>query len=391
VPAYRRITLAVGLAMFVDATLYLAVLPLLPRYAERFQLGTLGVALILTAYPAPTPVVALSCIRLAPRFGARRIAIASAALMTAATVLFALAPDARTVIAARFLQGVASGTAWTASMAWVTHNAPPDRRGRESGIVMGLLAAGSVVGPGVGALAAWLGYAPAFLLVAGISALTLAAAILAPAGHAVEREVSVLAAVRASARQPLARAALAMALIDPLAFGAIDLLVPLDLSHRGASTLQISAALTIGAALGAVAGPLGGRLVDRIGAPRVGLLGGCLVALTPLPLALGPPVGAELAFLVALSPIFSVAASAMYPLASQGADAARVAHVVVTALLGSCWAIGFTVAPLAAGALADAAGQPAAFVLSSALCVSLLPMVFAATPRGRAARALSRR
>ena len=32
-------------------------------------------------------------------------------------------------------------------MAWVTHNAPPDQRGRESGIVMGMLSAGSIAGP----------------------------------------------------------------------------------------------------------------------------------------------------------------------------------------------------------------------------------------------------
>ena len=37
---YRRITLAVGVSMFVDASLYLAVLPLLPRYADQFHLDT---------------------------------------------------------------------------------------------------------------------------------------------------------------------------------------------------------------------------------------------------------------------------------------------------------------------------------------------------------------
>src|SRR5262249_10878921 len=156
--------------------------------------------------------------------------------------------------------------------------------------------------------------------------------------------------------QPLARAALAMALIDPLAFAAIDLLVPLDLADRGASTLQISAALAAGAALGAVAGPVGGRLVDRVGAARVGLIGGLLIAAAPLPLAPGLPVNAELAFLTLLSPLFAAAGAALYPLASMGADAARIAHVVVNAFLGACWAIAFTVAPLAAGAVADVAG-----------------------------------
>ena len=55
-------------------------------------------------------------------------------------------------------------------MAWVTHNAPPNQRGRESGIVMGLLSAGSIAGPLVGAFASWAGTAPAFLCVAVLSA-----------------------------------------------------------------------------------------------------------------------------------------------------------------------------------------------------------------------------
>ena len=63
VEPYRRITFAVGLAMFVDSALYLAILPLLPHYAHEFGLGTLGVALVLSAYPAATPFVSLGQMR----------------------------------------------------------------------------------------------------------------------------------------------------------------------------------------------------------------------------------------------------------------------------------------------------------------------------------------
>ena len=160
VPGYRRITVAVGLAMFIDASLYLAVLPLLPHYAHEFGFGTLGAALLIAAYPASVPVVSLGSMVLVPRVGARTTALWSAVLMTAATIGFAFAPGAWALILARFLQGAASGTVWTASMAWVTDNAPPDHRGRESGIVMGMLSAGSIAGPFVGALAAWVGTRP---------------------------------------------------------------------------------------------------------------------------------------------------------------------------------------------------------------------------------------
>ena len=372
---YRRITLAVGLAMFVDSSLYLAILPLLPHYAHEFGLGTLGVALVLSAYPAATPIVSLACIPLVPRFGARRIALASGVVMTLATIAFALAPNVEVLVGARFLQGIASGTVWTSSMAWVTHNAPPDRRGRESGIVMGMLSAGAIAGPGIGALAAWAGSAPAFLIVAVVSLVGVGVTMAAPVGMPVDRERDLLSAARSVLRQPFARAAMLVAVLDTVAFGAIDLLVPLSLDDLGVTTAAIAAAFTIGAVLGMFAGPVGGRLVDRIGAHRVAPKAAFLIALSPLPLAFGLPGWAQLGVLVVIGPFFAVAAAAMYPLGSAGADSAGVEHIVVSGLMGTSWATGFTTAPLVAGAVAGLAGRGAAFAFASLLCVPVLALI----------------
>ncbi|HEY1480706.1 MAG TPA: MFS transporter [Gaiellales bacterium] len=372
---YRRITLGVGLAMFVDAALYLAVLPLLPHYADRFHLSTPGVAIVLAAYPAASPLIALACIPLAPRIGGRRIALASGVVMTAATIVFAFAPNAPTLVAARFLQGIASGTVWTSSMAWVTHNAPPDRRGRESGIVMGMLSAGSIAGPLVGAFAAFAGTVPAFLGVAAVSAVSLLATALAPPGLAMAAGPRLRASLAAAIRQPFARAALALSLVDTVAFATIDLLVPLDLGHLGASTLAIALAITSGAILGALVGPIGGRIVDRVGAGIVGLATGAAIAAFPIALAFGLPRPGLLAVLVIAGPVFTVAASSMYPLASAGADAAGVPHVAVNGMLGACWAIGFATAPVLASIVAAESSQAVAFVGSTLLCVPLLVLI----------------
>ena len=377
VEPYRRITLAVGLAMFVDSSLYLAILPLLPHYAHEFGLGTLGVAIVLSAYPAATPLVSLACIPLVPRIGARRIALASGVVMTLATIAFALAPNAEVLVGARFLQGIASGTVWTSSMAWVTHNAPPDRRGRESGIVMGMLSAGSIAGPGIGALAAWAGSAPAFLIVAVVSLVGVGVTMAAPAGTPVDRERDLLLAARSVLRQPFARAAMLVAVLDTVAFGAIDLLVPLSLDDLGVTTAAIAAAFTIGAVLGMCAGPVGGRLVDRIGAHRVAPKAAFLIALSPLPLAFALPGWAQLGMLVVIGPFFAVAAAAMYPLGSAGADAAGVEHIVVSGLMGTSWATGFTIAPLVAGAVAGSLGRGTAFAVASILCFPLLALIVA--------------
>jgi MFS transporter, DHA1 family, solute carrier family 18 (vesicular amine transporter), member 1/2 len=369
VAPHRRITLAVGVAMFVDASLYLAVLPLLPRYADQFNLDTFQTGVVLAAYPASVPFVSLGCIVLVPRIGARRITLWSAVLMTVATVIFAWSPNAAVLILARFVQGFASGSIWTASMSWVTDNAPPDRRGRESGIVMGMLSAGSVAGPGIGALAATAGSAVAFGLVAVVSAFGVLLTSLAPRGRAVGAQSHLFASLRRGARQPATIAALAMSVIDLTAFGAVDVLVPLHLGRSGTSVEAIAFAFALGAVLGAAIGPPAGRLVDRIGPARVGLVVAFLVMLNPFVLAFEPSDTVQLALLVIAGPVFAAVGASMFPLSSQGADAAGVSHVTVMGLMGVVWAAGFAVVPLLIGAVAQATSATAAFALAALLCL----------------------
>jgi MFS family permease len=371
----RRITLAVGLLMFVDAALYLAVIPLLPRYVERFDLSTFGAGVVVAAYPISVPLVSLGCIVLVPRLGARRITLFSAGLMSVATVIFAWAPNATVLIAARLVQGLASGSIWTGSMAWVTDNAPPDRRGRESGIVMGMLSAGSIAGPAVGAIAAWAGQGFAFGLVAAVSLVGVLLAALAPAGRPAEATARLRPALASALRRPATRAALSMTLIDLLAFGAVDLLVPLHLGRSGTSVGTIAAALGAGAVLGAITGPFAGRAVDRLGPQQVALVASPCIAVIPVILALEPTTAVQLAILVVGGPLFAIVGSAIFPLSSAGADAAGVAHVVATGLMGVVWAGGFTVVPLLVGALAQGTSATVAYLTMTALSVPVLALL----------------
>jgi len=361
--------------MFVDASLYLAVIPLLPHYVERFGLSTLGAGVVVAAYPVTVPLVSLGCIVLVPRVGAKRITLVSAALMSVATVIFAWAPNATVLVSARLVQGLASGSIWTGSMAWVTDNAPPGRRGRESGIVMGMLSAGSVAGPAVGALAAWAGQALAFGLVAGVSLLGVVLTALAPSGRLDGTPIQLGPALAAAIRQSAMRAALALTLIDLLTFGAVDVLVPLHLGAGGTSVGVIAAALGAGAALGAVTGPIAGRMVDRIGAQQVGLVTAACIVVIPVVLALRPPTSVQLAILVIGGPLFALVGSAIFPLSSSGADAAGVAHVAATGLMGVVWAGGFTVVPVLAGAIAQSASTTVAYLIMVALSVPVLAIL----------------
>jgi len=380
VDASRRITLAVGLSMFVDASLYLSVIPLLPDYAERFELSTLQAGLVIAAYPVSVPIVSLGCIALVPRLGAKRITLVSAALMATSTVIFAWAPNVFVLLLARFVQGFASGSIWTASMAWVTDNAPAGRRGRESGIVMGMLSAGSVAGPAVGALASWAGHGPAFGLVAVVSLVGLVLTASAPAGRDVAQQAAIRAALVRVARQPATRAALALSTADVLVFGTVDVLVPLRLGDQGTEVAVIAAALAAGAMLGAVTGPLAGRAVDRYGPSVVGSSAQAVMLLIPVALVFDPPSAVQLATLVIGGPLFATIGASIFPLSSMGADAAGVSHVTATGLMGAVWASGFTVVPVLSGAVAEAASATTAYVVVLLLCVPPLVVVVRSRP-----------
>ena len=368
----RRIVAAVGLTMFIDAALYLAIVPLLPYYSDRFELSKLGAAVILASYPIAVPVTSIAAGALAPRIGGRTIAIAGAILMTAATIAFAFAPNEYILALARFVQGAASGITWVGSMAWLTVNTPTEIRGRATGIVMGMLSLGAIAGPGVGTLADLTSTELAFLLVAALSGLSVILTLIAPAGIQVASETGLVKAVGRALGNPLVIAALVLTLIDPMTLGAIDLLAPLALDDRGVETWQIGAALTAGAALGAIAGPIIGRMADRFGAIELAVTLGVLLALAPTVFAFDPPTEIVLAGLVLLGPVFAGVATVMYPLASQGADEVGVAHGIVNSLISVGWATAFTLSPLVAGLVADQWGDQVAYAGAALLCVPLL-------------------
>ena len=368
----RRITIAVGLTMLVESTLYQAVVPLLPSYADRFDLSKTGAGIVLAAYPLPTPVIGLLAGFLTPRVGGRRMALTGSVLLTISTLAFALAPNVIVLDLARGLQGCAAGITWAASMAWLSANTPRDRLGREAGIVMGLFSTGAVIGPGVGSFAHATSPLLAFSCLAGAAALTIPLAWRAPAGIKIASEASYLRSLGSVLRHRLVLAAILLSVIDPISLGAIDLLVPRNLHGNGVPTWHIGAALMVGAALGAVTGPLVGQRADRIGPLRVGLVAAVALVALPTVLIFGLSDSAQLVVLVAIAPVFTILSTAMYPLSTRGADARGVSHGVVNGVISVTWATAFAVGSLASGVLADHHGDTVTYAVVAAVCASLL-------------------
>jgi DHA1 family solute carrier family 18 vesicular amine transporter 1/2 len=368
----RRITIAVGLTMLVESTLYQAVVPLLPSYADRFDLSKTGAGIVLAAYPLPTPIIGLLSGFLTPRIGGRRMALAGSVLLTLSTLAFAFAPNAVVLDLARGVQGCAAGITWAASMAWLSANTPRERLSREAGIVMGLFSVGAVIGPGIGSFAHATSPELAFTCLAGAAAVTIGLAWRAPAGVTIPTEHSYLRSVGGVLRNRLVIAAILLSVIDPISLGAIDLLVPRHLHGHGVPTWHIGAALMVGAAFGAVAGPLAGRRADRVGPLRVGLVAATVLVLLPAALIAGLSDPLQLLLLVVLAPAFTILSTAMYPLSTSGADQRGVSHGVVNGVISVTWATAFATGSLLSGVLADRHGDTVTYIVVAGVCASLL-------------------
>ena len=74
----RRLFFAVSTTMFVDSLLYLAIVPLLPWYANRFDLSTFQAAVLLASYPIAFLITTVPAGWLAGRVGPRRVVIRNA-------------------------------------------------------------------------------------------------------------------------------------------------------------------------------------------------------------------------------------------------------------------------------------------------------------------------
>lgn len=131
----------------VDAA---AVTVALPTMAHEFDVGLDALQWVITGYfltiTAALPVSG----QLADIVGRKRILSTGLATFVIASLLVALAPTFPLLVAARVLQGVGASMLMATIMAAVVTTFPPGERGRALGLLTSVVAAGTVVGPGLG-------------------------------------------------------------------------------------------------------------------------------------------------------------------------------------------------------------------------------------------------
>ena len=376
----RRLLALVSAIIFVDALLFSALTPLVPTYAEEFDLSKTGAGLLVGAYGAGALFGGIPGGLAAARFGPKRAVVGGLLLLSVASFAFALADSALALGGARLIQGVASTATWAGALAWISVSAPRDRRGEMIGTAFGAAIFGAVLGPVFGGLAELAGIGRAFVVV---GLLTLAFAGLASLARSAKRETASLAGLARAFRDERFLGGLWLNMLPAILFGLLIVLTPLALDDAGWGTFGIAGVFFAAGLVEVVLNPVLGRYSDRAG--RLLPIRAALSASIVVALALAASSRAAIVALLVCAA--SISFGSLYTpgmsLTSHRAETVGLAQGLAFGVMNTAWALGEVVGPSAGGALADSAGDAVPYAICAGLCAATLAATYRVAGRLR--------
>jgi len=357
--------------VFFDVVFFSAIAPLLPNYVSVFGLSKAQAGMLSAAYAAGTLVFSLPAGLVAAGFGPRRTVISGLFLLGIASVAFGFAHEFLLLDAARFAQGAAGALIWSGALTWLVSAAPAEKRGSIIGTALGTAVAGALFGPVLGALAATVGTEWVFSGVLFVALGLAAFAARLPEAEAPERQDLHEVADTILTRPVLL--ATAFVAIPSVMFGAIEVLVPLQIADLGGGHTLIAAGFIAGAALEAVLAPLAGGYSDRAGRRAPFMLGLSICAVAMAAVAIGQAMGVVMAGLILTSLGGGICFTPALTMLSEVAESSRLHQGFAAGLSNMAWAAGQVIGGLAGGAAASVAGNA---VPSVAIIVLLVGTVF---------------
>jgi MFS family permease len=373
-PSEVRALVGVG---FMVALGFGLVAPAIPLFAREFGVGRTAAGAVISAFALMRLVAAPFVGRFVNALGERVLLASGIAVVAVSSALAGLAQQYWQLLVLRGVGGVGSIMFSVSAASLLIRVTPSHLRGRAQGVWAGSFLIGLVAGPAVGTVASFSLRLPFFLYagtLAGAGAIGLWA--LRHSELAAKQNATVAPlAVRVALKDRAYLAALAAGFAGDFALvGARSSLVPQfvgDDLHLGPGWVYV-AFLVVSVVSGLLLLPFG-HVADTRGRRPVALGG---LALGTLGFALLPAWTVVLGLIVAMVLLgVASAADSVAPGAMLG-DIVGARGGTVVAVFQMAGDLGAVTGPIAAGAVADAAGYGPAFLLCAAVIALTVPFVF---------------
>jgi DHA1 family tetracycline resistance protein-like MFS transporter len=363
--------------VFIDLLGFGVVIPQLPFYGLHFGLSGFGVTTMLACYSVAQFFSSPLLGRLSDRVGRRRVLLVSLAVSALAYCWLGLAGAAWMLFVSRLIAGAGAGNI-AAAQAYIADVTPPEGRAKGMGMIGAAFGLGFTVGPALGGLASELDPAMPAFIAAGLSAiaflLTLARlkeSLPEAARHAPPRPGR-LAVAREALQRPVLRELILLLFVTVSAFSGMETTFALwakQVFDWGPSQVGLNF-FFIGVVLVVVQGGLIGRLSRRFGEARLVTAGAASIGLGLVGLALTHGIAALAGVNLLLAGGFGLLNPALNSLVSRQAEIDEQGGILGVSQSASSFARAG--APPVAGALFDAWGHNAPYVVGAVLMLLVL-------------------
>ena len=380
----RRMFVLMYALVFLDEIALLGLVPLLPGYTRAYDLSTTEAGALLSAAPLAIVIASIPAGRLSDRLGSRRVTLAAGVLIALSTAGTAAASGFALLLVTRAAFGLASGTIWSAGLAWIGDSASDVRRSAALGTVITVAGVGGMAGPVFcGFLAERVGRGAPWAVVSAATVVVVIALAAANPGRSVAHQHLPLRHITGKMRsEPLLVGAVAIMLLGGVGDGVVNLIAPLQLSDNGLSEGRIGLWFSVGAAIFIVASAATTRMGERAVSLRAAAFFAALQAAILLPVLVSSATAVVVFMVLARFAVAALPYTIGYPLAAVGSTRLGLGTGTVNGLLGLVWGAGSFVAPPVAGVIADTIGDQAAYGLLVGFCLIMAGLILRSAQRG---------
>ncbi len=338
--------------------------PILPTYAESFQVSYTLVGFVVSAFAVTRMLLDMPAGLLSRKFDKKKIMISGLVLISTSSILAGYAPNYIILVIARMIEGAGSALYVTTATVFLAQISGEEKRGQWMSMYMGMLLLGAIFGPTFGGVIADI-YdirAPffAYAIITGLAVIpTLVLPKLAISGSELSRlePRQILSDMRQVLSNPsFLLVTFAVFTMFLLRTGVRSTLVPLFAANNlGLDSSAIGIVLTIGAITTAITIVPIGSISDRVG--RKPPLAICIILSTVIILLI--PLSTDILTLSIVLAIYGAVIGLSGPSVAYVTDVSPQDKIEISmGLYRMISDFGFVVGPLLLGFIADLTATP---------------------------------